>query len=225
MLYWPRHLFLPGRRCGATVLQPEPPGAAGTAGLLTGWPRLGGSSRPHRVGCRSLLGLSGLACPGPLRQRDAGVCTLLRSGAALLVLRAFVAPVLPVFTVMEPAEQVCVVIEPVGGVQHLVIVMPVIARRGFLLSPLAHYAQLLPAELDDLSQRLLEIHCSPFLRNPVTGMLLSGRRQEGASPVTPLMTRQRARQRTRANAPSGYSAPMTVKSWLRTTWCGQLTPM
>lgn len=166
MLYWPRHLFLPGRRCGATVLQPEPPGAAGTAGLLTGWPRLGGSSRPHRVGCRSLLGLSGLACPGPLRQRDAGVCTLLRSGAALLVLRAFVAPVLPVFTVMEPAEQVCVVIEPVGGVQHLVIVMPVIARRGFLLSPLAHYAQLLPAELDDLSQRLLEIHLLPFSPQP-----------------------------------------------------------
>jgi hypothetical protein len=23
----------------------------------------------------------------------------------------------------------------------------------------------------------------------------------------------------------GYSAPMTLKSWLTKTWCGQLTPM
>ncbi len=26
-------------------------------------------------------------------------------------------------------------------------------------------------------------------------------------------------------ARGGYSAPMTVKSWLTKTWCGQLTPM
>jgi hypothetical protein len=52
--------------------------------------------------------------------------------------------VLPEFAVMEPAQQMCVVIQPIGGAQHLVKVMAVIPRRSFLLRPLADNAQLFP---------------------------------------------------------------------------------
>ena len=61
-------------------------------------------------------------------------------------------PVLAVFAVMKPAQQMRVVIKPVGGTQHLIKVMPVIARRGFLLRPLADNTQLFLAEFDDLGQ-------------------------------------------------------------------------
>jgi hypothetical protein len=85
-----------------------------------------------------------------------------RSGAASCILRALVTPVLAKLAIMKPTQQVRVVIKPVGGTQHLVIVMAVIARRGFLFRPLADDAQLFPAQLDDLGQYLLQIHRSPF---------------------------------------------------------------
>jgi hypothetical protein len=45
-------------------------------------------------------------------------------------LRALVTPVLPEFAVMKSAQQMRVVIQPVGGSQHLLKVMAVIARRA-----------------------------------------------------------------------------------------------
>ena len=51
----------------------------------------------------------------------------------MYILDALVAPVLAEFAIMKPAQQVRVVIQPVGGTQHLVKVMAVIACRGFLV--------------------------------------------------------------------------------------------
>lgn len=65
------------------------------------------------------------------------------------------------FAVMKPAQRMRVVIQPVGGTQHLVKVMAVIARRGFLLRPLADDAQLFPAQLGDLGRRLFQIRRLP----------------------------------------------------------------
>jgi len=77
-----------------------------------------------------------------------------RSGAAGCVLCALVTPVLAEFAVMKSAQQMRVMIQPVGGSQHLVKVVAVIARCGFLFRPLADDAQLLPAQLGDLVQYL-----------------------------------------------------------------------
>ncbi len=68
-----------------------------------------------------------------------------RSGAARCILRALVPPVLAEFAIMKSAQQMRVVIQPVGGTQHLVKVMAVIARRGLLFRSLADDAQLFPA--------------------------------------------------------------------------------
>jgi hypothetical protein len=65
-----------------------------------------------------------------------------------------VTPVLAEFAVMKPAQQVRVVIQPVGGSLHLVKVMAVLAGRGFLFRPLADDVQLFPAQLHDLGQYL-----------------------------------------------------------------------
>ena len=86
-------------------------------------------------------------------------------------------PVLAEFTVMKPAQQMRVVIQLVGGTQHLIKVMPVIARRGFLLRPLADNAQLFLAELDDLGQCFFYIHRFPFSVSPAATCLQSSRRQ------------------------------------------------
>jgi hypothetical protein len=61
--------------------------------------------------------------------------------------------VLAEFAVMKPAQQMRVVIQPVGGSQHLVKVMAVIAP-WFLFRPLADDAQLFPTQLGDLGQYL-----------------------------------------------------------------------
>ena len=63
----------------------------------------------------------------------------------VFVLRALVTPAWAEFAVMEPAELVCMVIQPVGGGLHLVEVVAVIAGRGFLFCPLADNAQFFPA--------------------------------------------------------------------------------
>ncbi len=68
-----------------------------------------------------------------------------RSGAASCILRALVTPVLAEFAIMKPAQQMRVVIQPVGGTQHLIKVTAMIARRGFLFRPLADDTQLFPA--------------------------------------------------------------------------------
>jgi hypothetical protein len=54
---------------------------------------------------------------------------------------------------MKPAQQMRVVIQPVGGSQHLVKVMAVIAP-WFLFRPLADDAQLFPTQLGDLGHYL-----------------------------------------------------------------------
>jgi hypothetical protein len=80
----------------------------------------------------------------PLTPPLPGLLTACRSGTAVWILHALVTPVLPELAVMEPAQQMCVVIQPIGGAQHLVKVMAVILRRSFLLRPLADNAQLFP---------------------------------------------------------------------------------
>jgi hypothetical protein len=70
--------------------------------------------------------------------------------------------VLAEFAVMKPAQPMRVVIQLVGGTQHLIKVTAVIARRGFFLRPLADNAQLFPAQLDDFGQYLFQIHRFPF---------------------------------------------------------------
>jgi hypothetical protein len=69
-----------------------------------------------------------------------------------------VPPVLAEFGVVQPAELVGVMVEPVGGALHLVKVMTVLAGGRFLLAPLTHNAQLFAAQLDDLVQRFFQIH-------------------------------------------------------------------
>ena len=58
------------------------------------------------------------------------------------VLPAFAAPALAEFVVVQAAQQVGVVVHPVGGVLHLVEVLTVITGRRLLLSPLPHDVQL-----------------------------------------------------------------------------------
>jgi hypothetical protein len=61
-------------------------------------------------------------------------------------------PVLAEFLVVEPAEQVRVVVEPVGCLPHLVVVVPAVAGGCLLLGPLADDVQLFPAQFGDLGQ-------------------------------------------------------------------------
>jgi hypothetical protein len=63
---------------------------------------------------------------------------------------------------MKPAQQMRVVIQLVGGTQHLLIVTAMIARRSFFLRALTDDVQLLPAQLDDFGQYLFQIHRFPF---------------------------------------------------------------
>ena len=63
---------------------------------------------------------------------------------------------------MKPAQPMRVVIQLVGGTQHLIEVTAVIARRSFFLCPLADNAQLFPAQLDDFGQYFFQIHRFPF---------------------------------------------------------------
>jgi hypothetical protein len=68
--------------------------------------------------------------------------------------------------VVQPARQVRVVIEPVGGSFHLVKVMAMLARRCFLLGSLAHDVQFFPVQFRDLGQRLFQAQLRP---SPVPG--------------------------------------------------------
>ena len=66
-------------------------------------------------------------------------------------MRALATPALGEFAVMKPAQQMRVVIQLVGGTQHLLIVTAMIARRSFFLRTLTDNVQLLPAQLDDFA--------------------------------------------------------------------------
>jgi len=85
-----------------------------------------------------------------------------RSGTAGRVVPALVPPVLAKLVVVEPAQLVRVMIQPVGGSLHLVEVLPVIAGRRLLLASLAHDMQLFLAQLHDLGQCFFQIHRVPF---------------------------------------------------------------
>jgi hypothetical protein len=67
-------------------------------------------------------------------------------------------PVLAEFGIVQPAELVGVMVQPVGGALHVVKVMAVLASGRLLLVPLTQYAQLFAAQLDDLVQRFFQIH-------------------------------------------------------------------
>jgi hypothetical protein len=69
-----------------------------------------------------------------------------------------VSPVLAEFGVVQAAELVSVVVQLVGGALHLVKVVAVLAGGRLLLPPLTHYAQLFPAQLDDLVERFFQVH-------------------------------------------------------------------
>jgi hypothetical protein len=90
-----------------------------------------------------------------------------QSGAARHILPALATPVRAEFAVMKPAQQMRVMVQFVGGAQHLVKVTAVIARRSFLLRPLTDNVQLLPAQLDDFGQYLFQIHRFPFAGHAV----------------------------------------------------------
>ncbi len=81
-------------------------------------------------------------------------------------MRALATPVLAEFAVMKPAQQMRVVIQLVGGTQHLLIVTAMIARRSFFLRALTDNVQLFPAQLDDFGQYLFQIHRFPFPGHP-----------------------------------------------------------
>jgi hypothetical protein len=61
------------------------------------------------------------------------------------------------FVVVEPAEHVRVVVQPVGRVAHLLEIITVITGGRLLFGPLAHDMQFLPAQLHDLGESLLEV--------------------------------------------------------------------
>jgi hypothetical protein len=84
------------------------------------------------------------------------------SGTVGRVAPALVPPVLAELVVVQPAQQVRVMIQPVGGSLHLVEVLPVIAGRRFLLASLTHDMQLFLAQLHDLGQCFFQIHRVPF---------------------------------------------------------------
>jgi hypothetical protein len=67
---------------------------------------------------------------------------------------------------MKPAQQVRVVIQLVGGPQHLLKVMAAIARRCFFLGPLTDDAQFFPAQFGNFGQNLFQIHRFPFPGHP-----------------------------------------------------------
>jgi hypothetical protein len=66
--------------------------------------------------------------------------------------------VLAELIVMQSAQLVGVVIQPVGSVLHLVEVVAVLTRGRLLLAALADYPEFLSAQLGDLGQRLLKSH-------------------------------------------------------------------
>jgi len=65
------------------------------------------------------------------------------------------APVLTELVVMQSAQLMRIVIEPVSGTAHLIKVVTVIAGRCALLGPLADDVQLLAAELGHPRQHFL----------------------------------------------------------------------
>src|ERR1039458_382551 len=77
------------------------------------------------------------------------------SGGRRRVLPALVPPAAPELVVVQFAQLVRVVVEPVSGVLHIVEVMAVLASGCLLLTALAHDRQLLPAQLGHLAERLL----------------------------------------------------------------------
>jgi hypothetical protein len=90
----------------------------------------------------------------PVPGRDRRARAVLRSGS---VGEALVTPVLAEFVVVEPAEHVRVVVQPVGRVAHLLEIMTVITGGRLFFGPLAHDMQFLPAQLHDLGESLLEV--------------------------------------------------------------------
>ena len=105
----------------------------------------------------------------PLTPLPPRLLTGYRSGAAGRILRALVTPVLAEFAVMKPAQQMRVVIQPVGGTQHLVKVMAVIKQttdmNGTRTSP------------DDTSCRTAASRsCSYCRRVRMNGVCGTGRR-------------------------------------------------
>jgi hypothetical protein len=67
-------------------------------------------------------------------------------------------PVLAELVVVQPTEQVRVMVQPVGCAAHLVEVLAVVSSGSLLLGPLTHNVQLFLAQLHDFGQSLFEIH-------------------------------------------------------------------
>jgi hypothetical protein len=114
-----RNFILPG---GSTVRQPRG---------RNNRHRMERSSQP--LGAAHVRRAAGAVRRAPERSAAAGV------------LLALVPPSVPELIVMQPSQQVRVMIQPVRGPRHLVIVLAMVARGCFLLGPLAHDAQLFPA--------------------------------------------------------------------------------
>jgi hypothetical protein len=85
-------------------------------------------------------------------------------------------PVLAQFLVMQPAELMRVVVEPVCGALHLVEVMAVVASGRLFLAPFPDDVQFFVAELHDLRQGLLKVH--PIV--PFSGFSIVGSQACGA---------------------------------------------
>jgi hypothetical protein len=92
-------------------------------------------------------------------------------------------PVLAQFLVMQPAELMRVVVEPVRGALHLVEVMTVVASGRLFLAPFPDDVQFFVAELHDLRQGLLKVH--PIV--PFSGYLAaSAAKHVVRQPIPPL---------------------------------------
>jgi hypothetical protein len=108
-----------------------------------------------------------------------GLAAAGQTGRSSPVGGAFVPPSLLVLVIVEATNLVRVVIETISRRLGLVIVVAVVPSSRFLLGSLPHDVELLAGELDDLLQRLFQIHVSPFKRNATAGGL--SRRWEGGA--------------------------------------------
>jgi hypothetical protein len=103
------------------------------------------------------------------------------------------APVFAEFVVMQTAQQVRIVVQPIGGIAHLIKIVAVIARGCPLLGPFADDAQLLTAEFGHLRQHFLKIHHAPpsrpVARHPAQaygdGRVPDGRQRQVSLTLTP----------------------------------------
>ena len=94
------------------------------------------------------------------------------ASAAAGVLPALVPPSVTELVVVQASQLVRVVVQPVRGLLHLVVVLAVVACGCLFLCPLAHDAQLFAALLRDPGEHFFQVHCvrTPLIQASATPM-------------------------------------------------------